>query len=119
MLELFRYIHLNALRAKIVKNANEFDKYPYSGHSALMGKVKREFQDTGNVLRLFGEKLPATRKAYRTYVGKGIAQGRRPELVGGGLIRSAGGWSAVKAMRRAKDHIKSWHWNIERRTINN
>jgi putative transposase len=26
--------------------------------------------------------------------------GRRPELVGGGLIRSQGGWSAVKAKRR-------------------
>jgi REP-associated tyrosine transposase len=28
-------------------------------------------------------------------------------LVGGGLIRSAGGWSAVQAMRRAQDHMKS------------
>ncbi len=28
-------------------------------------------------------------------------------MVGGGLIFSAGGWSAVKAMRRAQDHIKS------------
>jgi hypothetical protein len=72
-----------------------------------MGKVKREFQDTDYVLRLFGEKLPASRRAYRAYVEKGIAQGRRPELVGGGLIRSAGGWSVVKAMRRAKDHMKS------------
>ena len=29
------------------------------------------------------------------------------QLVGGGLIRSAGGWSAVKAMRRVQDHMKS------------
>jgi REP element-mobilizing transposase RayT len=107
LLELVRYIHLNPLRAKIVISPTEFDKYPYSGHSALMGKVKREFQDTDYVLRLFGKKLPAARKAYRAYVEKGIAQGRRPELVGGGLIRSAGGWSEVKAMRRAKDHMKS------------
>ncbi len=27
---------------------------------------------------------------------KGIAQGRRDDLEGGGLIRSAGGWAAVK-----------------------
>ncbi len=107
LLELVRYIHLNPLRAKIVKSQTEFDKYPYSGHSALMGKVPREFQDTHYVLRLFGEKVPAARKAYRAYVEKGIARGRRPELVGGGLIRSAGGWSVVKAMRRAKDHMKS------------
>ena len=107
LLELVRYIHLNPLRAKIVKSPTEFVKYPYSGHSALMGKVPREFQDTDYVLGLFGKKVPAARKAYRAYVEKGIAQGRRPELVGGGLIRSAGGWSAVKAMRRAKDHMKS------------
>jgi putative transposase len=36
-------------------------------------------------------------------VEKGIDQGRRPELVGGGLIRSLGGWSAVKALRRTGD----------------
>jgi hypothetical protein len=107
LLELVRYIHLNPLRAKIVKSLKESDKYLYSGHSALMGKIQREFQDTKYVLRLFGEKVPVARKSYRAYVEKGIAQGRRPELVGGGLIRSAGGWSLVKAMRRAQDHMKS------------
>jgi hypothetical protein len=107
LLELVRYIHLNPLRAKLVKNLSESDKYPYSGHSALMGNVTREFQDTDYVLQLFGEKASTARKAYRAYVQKGIGQGRRPELVGGGLIRSAGGWSAVTAMRRAKDHMKS------------
>ena len=40
---------------------------------------------------------------YRNYVKEGIDLGRRPELVGGGLIRSSGGWSAVKALRRAGD----------------
>ena len=39
MLELTRYIHLNPLRAKIVKTLTDSDKYPYSGHSALMGKI--------------------------------------------------------------------------------
>ncbi len=97
LLQLVRYITLNPLRAKIVISPTEFDKYPYSRHSALMGKVKREFQDTGYVLMLFGVKLPAARKAYRAYVEKGIAQGCRPELVGGGLIRSTGGWSDSNA----------------------
>jgi putative transposase len=105
--ELVRYIHLNPLRAKIVKTITDSDKYPYSGHSALMGKIKRDFQGTDYVLRLFGKKVSVARKAYRGYVKKGIAQGRLPELVGGGLIRSAGGWSAIKAMRRVQDHMKS------------
>ena len=104
---MVRYIHLNPLRANIVKTLTDAGKYPYSGHSAFMGKIQREFQDTDYVLRRFGEKVSAARRAYRAYVQKGIAQGRRPELVGGGLIRSAGGWSMVKAIRRVQDHMKS------------
>ena len=33
---------------------------------------------------------------------QGIALGKRDDLIGGGLIRSNGGWSNVKAMRRTK-----------------
>ncbi|MBN2033916.1 MAG: transposase [Deltaproteobacteria bacterium] len=43
--ELVRYIHLNLLRAKIEKDFNGLDKYAYCGHSALMGKTKRKWQD--------------------------------------------------------------------------
>ena len=32
--------------------------------------------------------------------------GRRPELVGGGLIRSSGGWGVLKAMSKARIHLK-------------
>ncbi len=32
---------------------------------------------------------------------KGIADGKRTEFTGGGLIRSVGGWAAAKALRRA------------------
>jgi putative transposase len=34
-------------------------------------------------------------------VEKGIADGKRPELTGGGLIRSVGEWAAAKALRKA------------------
>jgi len=55
----------------------------------------------------FGGKVFAARRAYRAYVQRGIAHGCRPELVGGGLIRSAGGWPVSKVMRQAQDHMKS------------
>jgi len=35
--ELVRYIHLNPVRAGLVKDLKELDRYPYSGHSVLMG----------------------------------------------------------------------------------
>lgn len=106
LLELVRYIHLNPLRTGIVKNLKALDKYPYSGHSALMGEVPGDFQDTEYVLKFFGKTLSAACQEYQTYMAKGVGQGRRSDLVGGGLIRSAGGWSAVKAMRRAQTRMK-------------
>jgi hypothetical protein len=101
--ELVRYIHLNPLRAKLVKSLAQLDRYRWSGHGVLMGIIKNDWQDCDYVLKYFGQKEGAAKKAYRNYVKKAIDEGRRPELVGGGLIRSLGGWSAVKAMRRSGD----------------
>jgi hypothetical protein len=99
LLALVRYIHLNPLRAGAVQNIEALRGYPRSGHSALMGKLRREWQDTDCVLRLFGSRLRTARGAYERFVAEGVDQGRQPELVGGGLIRSAGGWSAMRAQR--------------------
>jgi REP element-mobilizing transposase RayT len=46
------------------------------------------------------------RRLYLEFVKKGVAAGRRPELTGGGLVRSAGGWSALKAMRKGESRMK-------------
>jgi hypothetical protein len=75
------------------------DTYPKTGHAVLMGRAMREWQDTNYILTLFGQKTFLARRAYRSFVAKGIALGKRPDLTGGGLIRSAGGWTAVKEMK--------------------
>jgi hypothetical protein len=72
-----------------------------------MGKVRREWQNTGSVLGHYGEKIGIARRRYRAFIFEGISQGRRPELTGGGLIRSAGGWEEVKRMREGKEFQKS------------
>jgi len=42
------------------------------------------------------------------YVEAGVEQGRRWDLVGGGMVRSLGGWAeAEKLMLKSRDHIKS------------
>ena len=102
LLELVRYIHLNPLRAKLVPDIKALNKYAYSGHSVLMGKYSNKWQDTRAVLRLFGNTVSQARRSYREFVQKGIKQGKRDDLTGGGLVRSSGGWIAVKAMRNAK-----------------
>ena len=103
LLELVRYIHLNPLRAQIVTNLEELDHYRYSGHSALMGKRKRDWQDTDKVLALFANRPSPALSGYRQFVEEGIEMGRRPELTGGGLIRSAGGWVALKSGKEGRD----------------
>jgi len=40
LLELIRYIHLNPIRAGVVKDLKELDKYPWSGHSAILDNRK-------------------------------------------------------------------------------
>jgi REP element-mobilizing transposase RayT len=103
--ELVRYIHLNPLRAGLVQNLVQLDRYPWSGHGVLMGKVKNSWQDADHVLSWFGKKAGQARRIYHRYVSEGIKQGRRPELVGGGLIRSLGGWSAVRSLRRSGEKV--------------
>lgn len=98
LMELVRYIHLNLIRAGMVKSIKELNRSPWSGHSALIGYVKRDWQDTGYVLSLFGNG-GSGKSRYMEFVKNGIDVGRRPELVGGGLIRSLGGWAEVLALR--------------------
>lgn len=44
-----------------------------------------------DVLLQFGDKLREARRGYRQFIKNGVDQGQRPELQGGGLVRSAGG----------------------------
>ena len=138
LLELTRYIHLNPLRARLVKDIKELDKYQWSGHSAILGHRKNPLIPKGfpsadrriafsqfrpgiekattnpenpvypvrdknkslaektieDVLQYFGKSLKEARRRYRQFVEKGIKQGRRSDLQGGGLIRSSGGEKA-------------------------
>jgi putative transposase len=153
LLELIRYIHLNPLRAGLVKNLKELDKYPWTGHRAMLGKRKnplipnKKKKDTASaegglvsvsfvrklteqqknpdnpvnpvqaqrflaektgedVLLHFGDTLKPARRRYRQFVKNGIDQGTRPELQGGGLVRSAGGDKWGLLGRKKEDREK-------------
>jgi len=105
-LKLVRYIHLNPLRAGIVKDLKSLDRYAYSGHSCIVGKRKNSWQDFDTVLQYFGNERCSAQKRYRDFVEKEVGCGRNPEYTGGGLVRSVGGWGELKSMRRMKIHLK-------------
>jgi putative transposase len=98
LLELVRYIHLNPLRASVVKDMAELDQYLWTGHRVLIGGDKSHWQEREYVLKQFGEGRERAIRAYRKFMEEGKGQGRREDLVGGGLIRSLGGWSQVLSL---------------------
>ena len=61
-----------------------------------------------HVLGYFGRTVGQAKKAYLNFMEEGIAQGRREDLTGGGLIRSVGGWAQVKQLKRqGHEHVMS------------
>ena len=132
LLELIRYIHLNPLRAELVKDLKELDRYPWTGHSAILDRrtnplipeppnqpdrpvspkrpdkpVRSLAEKTvEDVLKHFGETFKVARRRYRQFVKNGENQGKRPELQGGGLVRSAGGNKADLLGRKKEEREK-------------
>lgn len=105
LLELARYIHLNPLRAGLVESIDELNDYPWSGHSAIMGRIKRDWQNTHEVLAYFGKRKKEAIGRYEKFLREAVAKGERPDLVGGGLLRSLGGWSEVLSKRRRGEWV--------------
>ena len=102
-LELVRYLHLNPLRAGVLRDLAELGRYRWSGHAVLLGRRAAPWQDTRAVLARFPGGRGRPRDRYRAFVAEGIPQGRRKDLQGGGLLRSAGGWAGVRELRRGRE----------------
>lgn len=103
LLELTRYIHLNLLRAGVMRGLEGLERYPWGGHGAVSGRVRRPWQAVDDVLGQFATTRAKARRRYRAFVADGARQGRRPELAGGGLRRSAGTWEAFATLRRGRE----------------
>jgi REP element-mobilizing transposase RayT len=101
--ELVRYIHLNPLRARQVQTLRALERYRWCGHATVLGRRPQPWQDRRAVLAWFGASERKALHRYREFVREGRSLGSRPDLVGGGLVRSAGGWAAVRALRRQKE----------------
>ena len=71
LLGLIRYIHLNPVRAGMVKSPEE---HRYSGHHAYLYGKATEIIDPGKILAMLGGKA-----AYRRFVSDGLAEGHKEE----------------------------------------
>ena len=107
LLELVRYIHLNPIRAGIVGSLEDLNKYSYCGHCRILGAGAEPWQAAEEILLRFSNVTEEALEKYEVFVAEGIAMGKRSELTGGGLVRSAGGWEAVISAHRAGIFLKS------------
>jgi len=106
-LELIRYIHLNPVRARIVSSLEGLERYPYSGHAAIVGSLSRPWQEVGEVLGRFGDRRRDAVRRYRRFVAEGLAKGESEDLEGGGLVRGVDGWMAVGSLERGRESFRA------------
>ena len=83
--ELIRYIHLNPVRAGVVKDPED---YVWSGHRAYLGFETIPWLTTDWVLSLFSRRLSIARKAYMRFVHEGKGVGYQEEYHRGSGIDS-------------------------------
>ena len=81
LLELVRYIHLNPVRAKLVRQPQA---YAWSGHRAYLGQETLPWLTTDWVLSQFGTRFAISCKRYEAFVHAGRGEGRRGEFHCGG-----------------------------------
>ena len=75
--ELVRYIHLNPVRAKMVRKA---ERYPWSSQRAYLGMERSELVDVDPVLRLFGTRKQKARENFADFVADGSRLGHQDEF---------------------------------------
>jgi putative transposase len=77
LMELSRYLHLNPVRAKLVKDPAD---YPWSSYGAYArGADRQKWMETTEVLEQFGRSVGEARKLYRRFVMEGLSEGHKEE----------------------------------------
>lgn len=97
LLALVRYIHLNPVRARLVREPAEF---PWSGHRAYLDSGRDGLVDTETVLGLLGGRRAQAQRQYQAFVAEDLTGGSRPELYHVREQRLLGDDAFVERMQR-------------------
>ena len=80
LLQLASYIHLNPIRANLVKAPVD---YPWSSHRAYAGKERLPWLRMEPILSYFGGNLSHSRKLFLGFVEQNLQNGHKDEFSGG------------------------------------
>ncbi|MFH1282625.1 MAG: transposase [bacterium] len=86
LLPLVRYVHLNPLKAKLVKSLNELGSFPWTSHRAMLSDEYNSWYERDVILQLFGKTKQDALKNYEDFINDGIHD--NVEFEGGELINS-------------------------------
>jgi len=109
LLELVRYIHLNPVRAQVVKKPED---YMWTGHLSYLGRRRGSLIDEEFVLDLFGQERLLARQSYRKFVWEGIAEGHEEKYYQVKDQRYLGEDTFIERIEEARRKPEDWTYEI-------
>ncbi len=109
LLELVRYIHLNPVRARVVKAPED---YGWTGHLSYLGKGEEGLIDERFVLGQFSENRSLARRRYRRFVWEGISMGHERKYYQVKDQRYLGEDSFIERMEGERTKAEDWFYEI-------
>jgi REP-associated tyrosine transposase len=112
--ELVRYIHLNPVRAKIVKRPEDFE---YSGHRAYLGLDNTGLVDTEPVLRHFGATKKRAVEVYARFVEASLGERSQQDYYRASEGRLLGSDEFLKEIKHRVGEYRAQLQSFERTSI--
>ena len=109
LLELVRYIHLNSVRARVVKRPED---YVWTGHLSYLGKREEDLIDQGFVLDQLGEDLSSAKRRYRRFVWEGMTGGHEEKYYQVKAQRYLGEDAFVERIEGERKESEDWMYEI-------
>jgi putative transposase len=109
LLELVRYIHLNPVRARVVKRPED---YVWTGHLSYLGKREEDLIDQSFVLDQLGKDRSSAKRRYRRFVWDGITGGHEEKYYQVKDQRYLGEDAFVERIERGKKESEDWMYEI-------
>jgi putative transposase len=100
LLELIRYVHLNPIRHRVVRNEPDLVRYRWCGHGAMLGVAEHPWQATEEALSLFGGEAEVAAGEYRRFLVSGIGESNGHPLASKQLVLARGRTSGSRASGR-------------------
>jgi len=90
-LTLIKYIHLNPLKANIVRNVKELEFFPWCGHQVLTGNKYLEWQNTSEVLQAFDTDEKIAVHKYCKHLSVELSEKDEMEIMHGSIAKLRNG----------------------------